>query len=466
MTLHRLIAPAIAGVLGTLGLAACDLDVPDLNNPGLDTLQDSPDAVSIAKACTGLLINNRSNIANEFGYIDEIGILGRENYNFDTADPRFIGELLAGELSRGSPFGGNFWGVPYANIRLANVTLHALDKVPDEELSAANKQGIRGFIHTIMALDLMQVVVTHDTNGAVIDTDRDLTQSLGAIVSKDMANAKIAQLLDDATAELDAGDDTFPFLLSSGFDGFDTPATFRKFNRALRARVGAYIASTSAAKNYEAVLTALGASFVDDTAMGKFESGVFYSFSTKTGDTTNGLINPNIYVHPLVKSEAKNKADTKPDDRLTAKVATTKTAGSATGTPLMSTLVFTMYDSPSSPVALIRNEELILLKAEALWFSGMKSQAIDELNVVRVGSGGLEPVAQTTDDATFITELLYDRRYSLLFEGHRWIDLRRFNRTTEMVLDDPDYKRNIRFPIPLPECNARPGEQACTLGSL
>jgi len=36
----------------------------------------------------------------------------------------------------------------------------------------------------------------------------------------------------------------------------------------------------------------------------------------------------------------------------------------------------------------------------------------------------------------------------------------------DLPLDDPSYMRNVRFPIPLSECNARPGEQACTLGSL
>ena len=461
MKLTGFILPAFAGVLGTLGLAACDLDVPDLNNPGLDTLQDQPDAVSIAKACTGLLIGNRSNIANEFGYVVDLGILGREAYNFDTADPRFINELLAGELSKGSPFGGNFWGVPYANIRLANVTLHALEKVPAEELPDADKGAIRGFIHTIMALDLLQVVVTHDSNGAVIDTDRELGQPLGPIVSGEAAYAEIARLLEAALPELDAGGKTFPFLLSSGFDGFDTPADFRKFNRALAARVAVYT------KRYSDARTALEMSFLDDTAMGKFETGVYYSHSTKTGDTTNGLINPNLWVHPTLQTDAKNKADGMPDDRFTSKVTMVAKGGSATGTPLKSSLKFAFYDSPASPVALIRNEDLILLKAEALWFTGMKSQAIDELNIVRTGSGGLDPVAQTTVDATFVTELLYDRRYSLLFEGgHRWIDVRRLNRVMDLPLDDPSYMRNVRFPIPLSECNARPGEQACTLGSL
>jgi hypothetical protein len=116
---------------------------------------------------------------------------------------------------------------------------------------------------------------------------------------------------------------------------------------------------------------------------------------------------------------------------------------------------------------MIRNEELILLKAEALFMTGLTGPAIDELNIVRTRSGGLGPLPPTADMATFVTELLYERRYSLMFEGgHRWIDVRRFNRVTDLPLDDPaTHVYNIRFPFPSAECNARPGEPRCMLGS-
>jgi hypothetical protein len=269
MQTSRLTSLMFAG-LAALLVGACDLDVPDLNNPGLDVLlQDTPTPDAVNAACTGLLIGNRRNHANEFGYIDELGILGREAYNFDTADPRFVGELLGGQLNPGSPFGGGFWAGPYANIRLANVTLHALDKINVELLSDESKSGIRGFVHTIMALDLLEVVVTRDSNGAVIDTDRDVTAALGAIVDKTATYNEIKRLLDSALPELDAGGKTFTFALGRGYMGFDTPPTFRKFNRAIRARVAAYTGE------YATALTALGESFLDDSAMADFNLGVY-----------------------------------------------------------------------------------------------------------------------------------------------------------------------------------------------
>jgi hypothetical protein len=455
----RLASLALGGALCIA--AGCSLDVPDLNNPGLDTLENNPDAVSVGAACTGLLIGNRGNTAGEFGYVDEVGILGREAYNFDGADPRFVDELLAGQLSRGSPFGGNFWTGPYSNIRLGNVILHALDKVNPGELDDTQKSAIRGYIHTINAMDLLLVIVTHDTSGAVIDTDHELGEPLGAIVGKDAVYAEIARLLDDALPELDAGGKAFPFALPSGYNGFNTPPTFRKANRAIRARVAAYM------KDYTMVLSALGMSFIDDSATGDLNLGPKYDYTTKTGDATNGLFNPNIFAHPSLQTDAQKKG-TVVDARFTRKIATVEKPGGVE--PLMSSLVFTgLYPSPSTPVPVIRNEELILLKAEALFFKTPSDPtgAYVALNLIRTRSGELDPKPMSIDPTTFTTDLLYERRYSLMFEwGHRWIDARRFNRMADLPIDDPAHMRNARFPIPLAECNARQGEPACLLSSL
>ena len=452
MHITRLVALGLGVTLAT----ACDLDVPDLNNPGIDDLEANPTAVSVGAACTGLLIGNRGNTAAENGVVIQLGILGREAYNFDQADPRYIGELIQGDLNRGSPFGGNFWAGSYANLKLGSIILHAADKVA--ELSAADKAAIRGFTKTIGAVDLLKVIVTHDSNGAVIDVDRDLTQPLAPIVSKDMVYAKIVSLLEDAVTDLKAAGDAFPFLLSDGYAGFDTPATFLKFNRAIRARVALYL------KDYTGALTALAASFLDDTTMPDFDLGVYYSYSTKTGDTTNQIINPNVYAHPSLQTDAQMNGGTI-DNRYSRKVAVAMKGGSAAG--LRSMINFSkLYSGPSSLVPLIRNEELILIKAEALFKTNSVAQAVAELNLVRTQSGGLPALSGTPNETTFVNQLLYERRYSLLFEGgHRWIDARRLDKLQVLPLDKPDDVRNIRYPIPLPECNARPGEAACTLGS-
>lgn len=445
-----LLAAALAAVPG------CDLDVPDLNNPGIGDLTENPTAAGVTSAATGLVIGNRRNHAAANGYVSQLGILGRESYNFDTADPRYIGEMLAGTLNAGSPFGGNFWAGPYANIRLGNTVLEAIDKVA--EFSPEEASAIRGFTKTIMALDLLEVINTRDDIGAVIDTDRPIGD-VGAIADKPAVLAEIARLLDDGAMELASGGDAFPFGLGSGYAGFDDPMTFRTFNRAVRARVAAY------QEDYDAALAALGMSFIDDTAttQADLDVGVYYSYSTGAGDATNGLINPNIFAHPSISADAMSNGATK-DLRFTAKVKMAAEPGSGQG--LTSNFVFSIYTSPTSPVPLIDNEELILLRAEAKFFTGDVPGAVDDLNIVRTVAGGLADITGTPAEDAFVTALLYERRYSLLFEGHRWIDMRRFGRLEMLPLDNPEHKLNRRYPLPLAECNARTGEPACELDSI
>src|SRR4029079_471104 len=94
-------------------------------------------------------------------------------------------------------------------------------------------------------------------------------------VDKPTTNSTIRGLLDNALPELDGGGKTFSFALGRGFAGFDTPPTFRKFNRAFKARVNAYTG------DYAGVLTALNDSFIDESVMGDFATGVYYVYSTK-----------------------------------------------------------------------------------------------------------------------------------------------------------------------------------------
>ena len=153
-------------LLGLLLAGGCDsLGVTDPNDPGLETLRDNPTRSGVATAATGLLIGARAGISAQNGYVSLLGILGRESYNFDPADPRFITEMLIGPLDGGSPaFGGNLFGAPYANIRNANIVLDALETVPG--MTDAEKEATRGFAKTIQALDFLQIIVTRQDNGA------------------------------------------------------------------------------------------------------------------------------------------------------------------------------------------------------------------------------------------------------------------------------------------------------------
>ena len=173
----------------------------------------------------------------------------------------------------------------------------------------------------------------------------------------------------------------------------------------------------------------------------------------------NGQFDPTpraIVVVPSFLNEAQRRSDNTPDLRASAKAAVSTTTLSQQG--VSSNLRNTLYPANTTPLAIIRNEELILIRAEARWFTGAKQGAIDDINFVRVNSGGIAPTTLTagaTDDQ-FITELLYNRRYSLFFEfGHRWWDARRFNRLATLDKALATHKIFPYVPYPADECVAR-----------
>ncbi|HMG13500.1 MAG TPA: RagB/SusD family nutrient uptake outer membrane protein, partial [Gemmatimonadaceae bacterium] len=120
---------------------------------------------------------------------------------------------------------------------------------------------------------------------------------------------------------------------------------------------------------------------------------------------------------------------------------------------------FTIYPTNTTPAPIIRNEELMLIRAEANIFTGNFANAMLDINNIRSVSGGLSPVAFATAPAG-LTALLYERRYSLLLEGQRWIDHRRFGLLNLLPIDQPNQTPLAQFvakvmPIPQAECDAR-----------
>jgi hypothetical protein len=432
----------------SFALACGDLTVPDYNNQDLDVLQSNPTPTIIAQAAQGMLFGSRSYMGTQNGYVSLLGILGRESYNFDPADPRFITEMLVGPLDPGSPaFGANLYALYYRNIRLGNTILNALDQVA--LMTDAEKEAVRGFVKTIQAHDFLMVVNSRDDLPLPIAVDIDPVGPPAPLVPKAQVFAHIVQLLDEAATHLGAAGSRFPFSLGPGFAGFDAPTTFRQFNRALKARVDVYMG------NHATALTSLAASFVDPN--GSLDLGTYHVFSTASGDVDNQLFDPNgraILAHPSIVTDALRKPDGSLDARVERKV--TQLDEPREVQDITTDRLFTIYNSPRAPIPVIRNEELILLRAEARYFNGDQLGALEDINVIRQRSGGLAPRGVFTSVDDFVTELLYNRRYSLLFEGgHRWIDARRHGRLDDLPLALDEHTVPSRFPYPESECLAR-----------
>jgi hypothetical protein len=394
-------------------LAGCDsLDVEDPNAP-------SADAVTVQSLVTGTEGGLREDIDI---YYQVVSIFGREAYFFEPADPRYTGELYTGPLDPNGFLLTRHWNARYRVIRNATTLL---ERAP--ELDAPARAGTEAYAKTVIGYQLLLALNYLWDNGIKIEFNEDINTPF---VDRAAAFDEIERYLDEAFAQLDDAGDAFPFQLSAGFDGFDTPETFKQFNRALRARVAIY------RDDYPAALDALDDSFIDRD--GDLREGVYHVFASASGDRTNLIFevptssSVKLRAHPTVVAEAEAG-----DQRVANKVLDRRGDPDFSGSPaaangLSSKLVVALYESSTAPIPIIRNEELLLIRAEALIGQQQYGQAELDLDRIR-GAAGLLPVTLTAANA--LDQLLYERRYSLFLEGHRWVDLRRYDRLDTLPRD-------------------------------
>ena len=428
-------------LLGVLTSAGCSFDLStNPNSP--DPIGANPSRNEIAVAANGVLIAFRTDFAD---FPLDMGILGREVLRFDGSDPRFTGELMLGPLDPGSDaFGGDHWADQFAAIRGGNLILAVL---PSASLLTAEEQSATsGYVKTILALNYLIILNSHTQDSIPIVTDTSVTAAPAEFRTRTEVFAHIVTLLDQAAAELTAGGAAFPFPLPSGFRGFNTPATYRPFNRALRARVAVYT------NDFAGALTALTESFVD--APGDLDLGVYMDYGTGAGDLANPLsIDPQQgenFAHPSLETGAQLQIDgVTLDQRFVDKIVQ-RPGQSNNG--LVSDLGWIRYPSPGSLIPIIKKEELILLRAEANIGLSNLPAALPDINTVRVTSGNLAPLADLGTADAALTELLYNKLYSLMFEGaHRWIDARHYNRLDQLPIDREGDLIFSTLPIPTDE---------------
>jgi hypothetical protein len=192
-------------------------------------------------------------------------------------------------------------------------------------------------------------------------------------------------------------------------------------------------------------------------------------FGTGPGDVANPLaVNDQTsenFGHPTLETQAQLQVGGALDNRyLTKLVKRPPGSGGTTNTDpvqlLSSDLGWIRYPSPSTPIPLIKNEELILLRAEASIGLSDFVTAVTDINTVRQTSGGLSLYAGVVDQPSLLAELLYNKRYSLMYEGgHSWIDYRRYGLTASLQsIDRPGPPPDVIFatlPIPLSETQPR-----------
>lgn len=442
-------------ILALILTYSCSLeDGKDLNGPQTSSISGGVSRPETPQVVAGILADMRDRLHTQR---DAMSVLGRDYWRHQSSDPRWTGDLLTGNLDDNAFYLTTPYAGRYAVVKECNLLLEGLTNTT-EPFTDAEKGAIRGFANTIKAYELLTVLTMLYENGIRIDVDN--PDDLGSFESFDSALTSIIDLLNDAATDLNLGG-TIPlsgtgdlYKLPSGFDDLSptvapiivTSIDFLKFNRALLARAAAYQG------NYTLVLSALADSFMDFG--GDLNAGVYYTFSEAGGDAINQLFfalnstgaNARI-AHPDFINSAE-AGDTRINKAVFREVLNEETmliepnpldiAGLTPGTHD----VF-IYQSNGDSVEMIKNEELILLYAEANMISN-PGEAEMAINIIR-NAAGLPNVAPGTVDED---RILHERRYSLFAEGHRWIDMRRFNRLNELIIDRTGDNIVTQFPIP------------------
>jgi len=411
--------------------SSCNIDdLPNPNGPSLEGFEGTKSELQT------LVTGSEDLLRQEVGfYYDVVSIIGRDYYFFTGSDPRYTGEVLGkgiSTLDRAGFYGTRPYYGRYRNIKNLNLLIDVAEK--STLISPAETKGYKGFAKTLQAYEYHLALNLQYKNGIRIDVKD--PKNLGPFVSYENALIEISKLLDEANTELQGA--TFSFTLSDAMKDFSTAAEFSKFNRALAARISLY-----QGKNDEA-LTRLSSSFFDIN--GDLNKGPARFYSLAGGDFPN-----NIYRQPdqadaiivqqdnVIKLEAGDQRATKFLQR-TAPLSLDGLSGTHDAF---------VYKSFEDFVSLIRNEELILIYAEAN-ITKDANEAVKAINIIR-SKAGLSNYNGGTGSAALLSEISNQRRYSLFGEGHRWVDMRRWGRLNELPKDRTDDDVWEQLPRPISE---------------
>jgi len=443
-------------ILFSIGIAAsmmtgCKKDIfkvdestSDPNFVPVDLVLSNPTKGQIVQLSKGLESAMRN------GYRDYLlanGAVGREVIYSAATEPRYYGEILGTQTNQfvgGANDPNGIFNAYYTAFSQTRRRAELLFRTANNAttVTAGEKKGVEGFARTIQAYTTLNLLNMQGKNG-IRESFSDLIEAgdllkPGPFGTYETGLALVKTYVDQGFAALNTAGATFPFTLSSGWRAglagldFQTIDNFKKFNRAIAARVAMY------QKDWNGVLTALNGSFMNLTNLtGSLTMGPRFVFSPAANDISNTMFrtvnntNDPYVVFNQVITEA--EADDTRVFGASAKVGA-RTTPRESGA-FVSTHEVRMFTSNSSPAPIIKNEELILMYAEAnaqLNTVTSLADAVTAINIIRTGYG-LQPYAGAVTRDALIDEILKQRRYSLFWEGHRWFDMRRYNRLAQVT---------------------------------
>jgi hypothetical protein len=455
---------------------------PPVDNPTVDALNGALTRSGLQTLALGVINQDRAVIAGSANaYVVLSEIYSRDIYRIDTSEPRYVNETLGGQPDPGAFSGGaGPWNSAYTAIRSATTLLAAVPGAASDQVTTAEKSLTAGLLRTIKGLDTYRVIELRDTIGVVIQGSD--PNKVDPIVCKTQGMNYVAAVLDSGLTDLNAAGASakLPFPLPTGFQAsgpggidFTTQANLVRLNRGLKGKVDVYrglMRPTPVTTAFAAAITEL-TTFLGGAAAGavpasQFSLGAYHTFvAGGTENTPNPFADARIGANPKAAQTATTfgafggilAGDTR------ASKFTTRSSLSGNGITTTVNLVFAPSNAANQtrPLAILRYEEAVLLRAQAYFESGDFTRGLADLNSVHTAYGNpAYTAAQVSTIAQARQALLYDKRYSLIGEGpQRLVDLRAYGLlksqfTPAEVATDPF---NTAFPIPKAEADARGG---------
>jgi starch-binding outer membrane protein, SusD/RagB family len=465
--MKKYITAALTTAIVATGACKDSTVVQPLDAPVIESVSGKPLVrSSLQTLATGVLAQDRSGVVGTPTYLILANIMGRNAIRVDTSEPRYVGETLATNPDPGSFAGGGGFAGFYTAIRAEQAVVAALPAADPTAFSPDEIAATKGFVRTIEGLDYMRLIELRDTVGIPIQAADNETVS--EVSCKATVLNYIAALLDSANTDLGgaAGTAKLPFVLPSGFTTFgrdySVVSNIQKFNRAVKGKVDVYRAinrkspQTARATDAIAELTfALGGAAAGAVPASQFSFGPYYKFVIGGSEATpNNVSDTRLGLNTLVKSGLLGT-----DTRASKIVSRTTLSGQGLLNPTAITCAFCTASTANQerPLGILRDEELVLLRAQAYIEAGNLAAATADLNSVTTAYGNPAYGVFTTK-ADAITAVLYEIRYSLLMEGPQyWVAVREYGRLNSNFFrketnTDP---YNAAFPLSRAELNAR-----------
>jgi len=347
------------------------------------------------------------------------------------------------------------WRRGYMTIYRTNILLERVPGVADEDLPAADKDRIMGealFIRALAHFDLLRFF-------------GDIPIVTTSVVAEN--SEKSRSPITDVYAQIESDLDEAGLLLANaGFTGAEAKvrASVDAVN-ALKARVALYQGNyAEAASNATSVIDG-GYSLESDY------NNIFEPSNTSSSEVIFQLYadiqDGNSLAFWVLPSSAGGRWEVAPAPDFIFALEDNRDLGDSRYSALLAPHPtefgeyyfnkFRDINTGTDQPKVLRLAEMYLIRAEARAMQGDLSGAASDLNIIRSRAG--LPSASFSDQGDAINQILAERFIELVFEGHRFFDLRRTDKIDEVMgFVNPDgWDVNDRlFPIPQREIFENP----------